>query len=163
MGFGDPAWQRPWQRQRGRSGAPRLPPLAHPPALSMPASSRFPSYLNTALFLAAGNPSWADNTTLESDLKRKSPLLLFFFLPLADRRSLHLSIFPRRGPNSSWLLNIRHRPRPADPPGSLCSPSDDEARRKVKGCPINPDLAVLQGREAELARLGSGDGGRDAG
>lgn len=66
-------------------------PLAHPAALSMPASSRFPSYLNTALFLAAGNPSWADNSALESDLKRKSPLLLFFFLTQQIREA---STFP---------------------------------------------------------------------
>lgn len=54
--------------------------------------------------------------------------------------------------------------RPAGlPTRTLCPSSGDEACRKVEGSPINPDLAVLQGREAELARLGSGDGDRDAG
>ena len=87
---------RPTPSPEGASPAPpaaRLPLLAHPPALSMPASSRFPSYLNTALFLAAGNPSWADNTPLESDLKS----FLFFFLMLEVRKASIFSFSPGGG------------------------------------------------------------------
>lgn len=64
-----------------------------PLALSMPVSSCFPSYLNTALFLAAGNPSWADNTPLESDLKS----FLSFFLMLEVRKASTFSFSPGEG------------------------------------------------------------------
>lgn len=64
-----------------------------PLALSMPVSSCFPSYPNTALFLAAGNPSWADNTSLESDLKS----FLSFFLMLEVRKASTFSFSPGEG------------------------------------------------------------------
>lgn len=59
----------------------------------MPVSSRFPSYPNTALFLAAGNPSWADNTPLESDLKS----FLSFFLMLEVRKASTFLFSPGEG------------------------------------------------------------------
>lgn len=59
----------------------------------MPVSSCFPSYPNTTLFLAAGNPSWADNTPLESDLKS----FLSFFLMLEVRKPSTFSFSPGEG------------------------------------------------------------------
>lgn len=82
---------------KGASPAPPSSQAASPGSstslIYMPASSCFPSYLNTALFLAAGNPSWADNTPLESDLKN----FIFFFLMLEARKASAFSFFPGEG------------------------------------------------------------------
>lgn len=101
------AWQHHFWKDPGTPGHPALSPKgaspaspafglplsAHLLALSMSASSQFPCYHNVALFLSAGNPSWSDNTPLESDLKN----FLLFFLILGVRQASAFLLSPGRG------------------------------------------------------------------
>lgn len=64
-----------------------------PPSLIYACVILLPFPFNTTLFLAAGNPSWADNTPLESDLKS----FLSFFLMLEVRKSSTFSFSPGEG------------------------------------------------------------------
>lgn len=101
-------WSTLWS-SKGASPAPpaaRVPFLARPPSLICACVTLLPFPFNTTLFLAAGNPSWADNTLLESDLKS----FLSFFLMLEVRKASTFSFSPGEGETAARPVGVLGAP-----------------------------------------------------